>query len=258
MNENVMILKKIADRTGKKIIKSIEKMGMEVREEVKIGAYGVPSSKLDLIAEKTIIDFVEDNDLPYNIFTEESGYIDRRHEKTLIVDPVDGSYNAENGIPFYAISLAVARTGLSDVEIALVRNVPMNIDYWAVKGSGAFRDGEKLAVNENKNLFVLYMGKKSASKIFDIAKKARRVRSIGCASLEMAMVAEGTASLFYYNFTEGGALRIVDIAAGTLIVREAGGLVLDENLNELNMKLDFNERKNVIAVASKKLLEVIK
>ncbi len=258
MNESVGILKKMADITSRRIIRSMRKMGEKAGETVKIGAYGAPSSQIDLIAEKSIIDFVEENDLPYNIFTEERGYIDRKYEKTIIVDPIDGSYNAENGIPFYSISLAIAKSELNDVDVAFVKNVPMDIDYWAVKDSGAFRDEKRLRVNGKKDLFILYMGKKSSPDIFEIAKKARRVRSFGCASLEMLMVAEGIVDMFYYHFVEGGALRIVDIAASTLIVREAGGLVLDENLQNLNMKLDFKERKNIIAVANREILEVIK
>ncbi len=220
------------------------------------GAYGHESSRMDVEVEKSIISFVEENDFPFNIFTEESGWMDRGYEETLIIDPVDGSYNAEHGIPFFSVSLAVTSGTLRDVRIGYIKNIPMNMDYWAIKGKGAFRNGEKLHVSPGTNLFVIYLGKNASHRAYGIARKARRVRDLGSASLEMVTVAEGIADVFYYSFKKYGALRIVDIAASYLIVKEAGGIVIDESLNPLDMELSFNERKNVIALSDERMKEV--
>ncbi len=258
MDENIALLKKLADAAQQRIREILERYGEKAAEIVKVGAYGAPSSRVDVEAENEVVRFVKENDLPFNIFSEELGYLDRGYEDTLIMDPLDGSYNAENGISFYAVSLALSRGDLRSVRYGLVRDVPHNRDYWAIKGQGAYLNGERLRTKGNKSLFIVYLGKKADPRAFEIAKKARRVRNLGSASLEMCMVAEGIADLFLYEFYGGGALRIVDIAASTLIVNEAGGLVLDENLKPLNMHLDFGERKNVIAVARRELLEVFK
>ncbi len=258
MREEVEILRKIADVTEKRVREVLEEYGEKAGETVKIGAYGSPSSRVDVEAERIIVNFVKNNELPFNIFSEELGYEDRGYEDTLIVDPVDGSYNAENGLPFYSISLAVTEDSLSGVKYSLVRDIPHHRDYWAVRGQGAFLENRRLKTKGDRSLFIVYLGRKAHPASFDIARKARRVRNLGSASLEMCMVAEGIADLFLYRFSGGGALRIVDIAAAYLIVREAGGMVLDDALRELNMKLSFEERKNVIAVASSKVLEVLK
>jgi fructose-1,6-bisphosphatase/inositol monophosphatase family enzyme len=258
MKEDLYRIKKLADEARKVIIETLKDFGERASETVKIGAYGAPSSLVDVRAENSIIDMVKEEDMPYNIFTEEVGYIDRGYEKTIIVDPLDGSYNAENCIPFYAVSIAVGKKNLQDVEVGFVKNVPLNDEYWAILGEGAYKNGKRLKVNGKKNLYVIYLGKKAHPKSFELVKDIRRTRALGSASLEMCMVAEGIADMFIYNFKENGYLRIVDIAASHLIVKEAGGIVVDENLKPLEMSILGMERKSVIAAANHQLLEVFK
>ncbi len=258
MSDYIDILGSLAELARKKAISIIKKHGRGVAKKVSDGAYGHRSSLIDVEVEKAIIKSVEDNDLPFNIFTEEAGHMDRGYPWTLIMDPVDGSNNAETGIPFYSVSLALTRGTLKDVEYAFVKNIPLNVDYWAVRGGGAFRDGIRLHTEPGTNVFFLYLGRKAWARSYELARIARRVRDMGSASLEMIAVAEGIADLFHYGFKDGGALRIVDIAASYLIVKEAGGIVLDGNLNPLDMQLDFNERKNVFALADQSIMEVLK
>ncbi len=258
MNEDLNRIRKLADEARHVIISTIDEYGEGSGKEVKMGAYGAPSSLVDISAENSIVDMVKDEDMPYNIFTEEAGYIDRGYDKTIIVDPLDGSYNAEHDIPFYAVSIAMGKKNLQDVEVGLVKNVPLNDEYWAISGEGAYKNGKKLKVNGKKNLYVIYLGKKAHPKSFELAESIRRTRALGSASLEMCIVAEGIADMFVYLFRGKGYLRIVDIAASYLIVREAGGIVVDDTLQPLNMSILGMERKNVIAAANPKLLEVLK
>jgi len=253
--ENIRIL---AGEASKVILETLEKYGEEAAKTVKMGAYGAPSSLVDVRAENRIIQMVKEEDMPYNIFTEEAGFIDRGYERTIIVDPLDGSYNAENGIPFYAVSIAIGKKNLQDVEYGIVKNVPLNLDYWAIKGEGAYKDGKRLRVNGKKNLYAIYLGRKADKQSFEIAQRIRRTRALGSAALEMCMVAEGIADMFIYRFKGNGYLRIVDIAAAYLIVRESGGIVVDETLKPLNMDILGMERKSVIAAANPELLEVFR
>ncbi len=258
MKEDLENIKKLADEARKEILAILEDYGKEAAKTVQMGAYGAPSSLVDVRAENRIIQMVKEGDMPYNIFTEEAGFIDRGYERTIIVDPLDGSYNAENGIPFYAVSIAIGKKNLQDVEYGLVKNVPLNVDYWAIKGEGAYKNGEKLKVDGKKNLYVIYLGKKAHKQSFELAQKIRRTRALGSAALEMCMVAEGIADMFIYKFKENGYLRIVDIAAAYLIVKEAGGVVVDETLKPLDMEILGMERKSVIAAANPELLEVLR
>ncbi len=249
-------LKSLANIAREKYLE-IKFGGEDLARKISRGAYGHQSSYMDIAVENSIIEHIEAEDLPYNVFTEEAGKIDRGYEKTIIIDPIDGSYNAEHNIPFFSVSLAISKGSLSSVEAGLVKNIPQNVDYWAIKGEGAYKNGERIKTGSQTNLFVIYLGKNASEIAYQTAQKARRVRDLGCASLEMITVAEGIADLFMYHFKKRGALRIVDIAASTLIVREAGGMVLDDSMKELEMKQDFSERKNVIAVSGSSVLEVL-
>ncbi len=258
MSSEIENLRAIANTARKAFVDSMNRFGKKASEIVMRGAYGSPSTRLDVEVERSVINFIETRDMPYNIFTEEMGFVDRGYDYTLIMDPVDGSYNAEEGIPFYSVSLALTKKDLKSVEYAFIKNIPLNEDYWAIKGEGAYKNGRRLKTDGTKRLFIVYLGEKSTERAYHISRKARRIRDLGSASLEMSMVAEGIADLFYYSFREGGALRIVDIAASYLLVLEAGGIVLDENLKPLNMRLDFTCRKNVIALANSSLVEVFR
>ncbi len=243
-------IRRLAGEASKVILETLEEYGEESAKKVKMGAYGSPSSLVDIKAENSIVNMVRDEDMPYNIFTEEAGHINRGYGRTIIVDPLDGSYNAEHGIPYFAVSIAIARTGLRDVEYGIVRNVPTGDEYYAIRGRGAYKNGKRLKVNGKRNLYVIYLGNRANERAFEIAKNVRRVRTMGSASLEMCMVAEGIADFFIYLFKSKGVLRIVDIAASYLIVKESGGVVVDESLMPLDMGMDVNERKNIIAAAN--------
>ncbi len=257
--DEIRVLGDIAEAARARFLELKAELGSKMRERVYDSAYGHRSSIMDIKVENEIIKLVNEKELPFNIFTEERGWIDRGEERTLIVDPIDGSNNAEHGIPFFSVSLAIGRDSLSSVEAAFVKNIPLNVNYWAIRGKGAYKNGTRMKIPEERtNLFVLYLGRNASDKSYEIARRARRVRDLGCASLEMITVAEGISDVFFYSFRNGGALRIVDIAAASLIVKEAGGLVLDERMNELEMHTDFKDRKNVIAIANKELKEVLK
>jgi len=251
-------LRILVREASKVIMEVLEEYGEDSAKKVKMGAYGAPSSFVDVRAESAILDMVEDEDMPYNVFTEEAGSIQRGYEKTIIVDPLDGSYNAEHGVPYFAVSIALARTGLEDVEAGVVRNVATGDEYHAVKGAGAYKNGRRIRVNGRRGLYVMYLGNRAHEKVFRIAEGIRRVRTMGSASLEMCMVAEGIADVFLYLFKNRGVLRIVDIAASYLMVREAGGMVLDDSFKPLQMGLSVEERKNVIAVADAESLKALR
>ena len=231
------------------------------KERMGMGADGTVTNRVDRIAEEMVFSILDKNGNPLNVLSEEAGYIDHGSDYTLILDPLDGTYNALNGIPFYSISLAVARRSMADVEWALVRNLVSGDEYYAVKGEGAYMNGKRIrtrAFKPERPVFSIFLGKSASPMSLRLAAMCSRIRSMGSAALEICMVASGASDMYCYcSSAPHGGLRVVDIAAASLILREAGGQVLDANLIMLDMGLDVQERASVLAIGDESVLKVI-
>ena len=242
---------------------AIEKIpGSKCRgEEVCMGADGTPTSQIDKVAENAALMYIQSQKLPLNILSEEIGYVDNGAEETLVMDPIDGTSNAIAGIPYYTISLAVGRSALSDIRLGYLRNPVTGDEYTAESGKGAFKNGCPIRVREAvmDDLFIMiYMGNGAHQDAFALAKRVKSSRSLGCASLEMAIVGEGEADGFLMKSEKyTRAIRIVDIAASTIILREAGGEVYDLEGNVLDMPFDLEHRSNFIAVGDMRVYQLI-
>jgi len=224
-------------------------------EEISIGADGTPTSRIDKVAEDAVLAYLWDNDIRINILSEEAGFVDRGADETLVLDPIDGSSNAISGIPYYTVSLAVGKDSLSGMRIAYLRNLVTGDEYTAIKDGGAYKNGKKIYVRvpNMKSLFIMnYTGRYAHPEAYAISKKVSSTRALGCSSLEMSLVAEGQADAFYMNSQNYVRCeRVVDIAASTLILREAGGEVYDLEGNVLEMPFDLDHRSNIVAVGRK-------
>lgn len=246
------LLFKIANQVESIVKKNIH--NKKSKRVIKVNKNGEETKLIDEIAEKVIIKIVGKK---FNILSEEIGFIDNKAEKTIIVDPIDGTFNAINNFPIYSISLAIGKDFLSNVEFALVRNLITTETFYTEKGKGAFLNGKKIKVKEfqkDNSIFSIYLSKNASQQSYEIAKIPRRVRSVGCASLELCFVAKGTFDLYYQV---GYPLRIVDIAGGVLILREAKGEVYNEKKEILDLPFTLDKRANIIAVGDKKILELI-
>ncbi len=226
---------------------------LERREErigyTGMGADGTKTSTLDKLAEDSIIERINELDLPFNIISEEIGFVDRGYEMNIIMDPLDGTYNAENQIPFYTMSLAIMKNRLSDIQEGIVINLATGNYFWASKGEGAFRNTMPLPKSTRRTLAsVQYTLEETEVPSFLRADMTRK-RILGCASMEMSLVANGSLDNVAY-LGPGKKLRNVDIAAGVLIVKETGGYILDGNLHELDMGKNVKERVNMIALSA--------
>lgn len=225
-----------------------------------MGADGTPTLRIDQLAENVILEYVNQEKLGWNILSEEAGLIDNGGDKTLVIDPIDGTYNAVIGIPFYSVSLALGTASLNDVEMAYVRNLVTGDSYEAEIGKGARKNGKAIHVRKASSDMVLlvYMGRYATDDNYRSALKARRTRSLGCSSLEMALVAQGTADAFYMKSSQRQrAIRVVDIAASALVLREAGGELVDLSGDRLDMDLDLKDRSNFLAYGDPSVKEVL-
>lgn len=237
--------------------------GFAGEKEVGIGASGSATSMIDKFAEDIIVDYVKKNKIEMNILSEEIGRIDLGGKKTLVIDPVDGTANFHARIPFYSVSLAIGDSKMSDVTHGLVRNLVNGETYYAEKGKGAQLNGKEIRTkryNQPGSLFLAYVGNETDPKTWKFVDVPRRIRSLGCASLEMCLVARGGADGFYFNcLDQSKRMRIVDIAASALILREAGGEIYDLRDGQiLDMKFSLDDRVNFLAVGDPSMKEMMK
>lgn len=229
--------------------------------EVGQGASGSATSQIDKFAEDAILEHLKMNDVWLNVLSEEAGLIDLKADSTLVVDPIDGTANFNANIPFYAISLAVGSSKMSNVTHGLVRNLVSGETFYAEKGKGAFLNGERIRTRRfrrSEALFFAYVGTKVDPATWKVVEVPRRVRSLGCASLEMCYVACGRADGFYFNCDDfSKRMRIVDIAASALILREAGGEVYDLRGRMLDVNFSLDDKVNFLALGDKSTKELI-
>ncbi|TCS63134.1 inositol monophosphatase family protein [Varunaivibrio sulfuroxidans] len=189
-------------------------------------------STADHTAEKTIRDELAKARPTYGFVMEESGVVKGKDSSnTWVVDPLDGTTNFLHAIPHFAISIALVRDGAPHAGV--VYNPISDEMFWAEKGQGAFLNGRRLRVSARANLQeslfatgIPFLGaNKDAqflSRLEAVMNQTAGVRRFGSAALDLAYVAAGR----YEGYWEAG-LCSWDIAAGIVLVREAGGYVCD-------------------------------
>ena len=225
-NLNIMI--KASEKASKILIRDFGEI-----EKLQVSKKGPADfvTNADLKAEKIIIEELKKAKPSYSIISEESGIEKNKDKKnTWIIDPIDGTINFLHGIPHFAISIALK----SDNEIisGLIFDPIKNEMFYAEKNNGAFFNNHRIRVSKKKELndCLFVTGGKISNEPDIIYRKS------GCAALDMAYVASGRYDGFFqYN------LNLWDIAAGIILVKEAGGI-----LNEI----DLSNNKNIKIIAS--------
>ena len=207
-------------------------------------------TEVDQAAEAAIIETLREAYPGYGILAEESGESAGKGKQDTeyqwIIDPLDGTTNFIHGMPHYAISIALAKNGV--VEQAVVFDPNRNELFTASKGSGAFLNERRIRVSRRTKLQDSLLGTGFPYRVFDhvdtylnifkeLTQKTAGQRRPGAASLDLAYVACGR----YDGFWEFG-LAPWDIAAGALLISEAGGLVSD-----LRGDANYLDTGNVIA-----------
>ncbi len=206
----------------------------EFGKQLRIGADGTPTKHVDDIAEREILRVLYAEDHKVNLLSEEAGFVDLGGELLLVADPIDGTTNAVRGIPFYCVSLAIGRSRLSDVETGLVMNLATGDVFEAIRGRGATLNGKPIRVSSEP-----VDGLVGVVALGDRPKGAANLRCFGASALELCLVASGAFDAYHYTRP---ILRIIDIAAGVLIVREAGGVVDDGHGKPLDLPLSLDPR----------------
>jgi myo-inositol-1(or 4)-monophosphatase len=214
-------------------------------------------SSADLKAEKTLYEELSKGRPGYGFLMEERGGVEGTDKTNRwIVDPLDGTTNFLHGIPHFAISIALEREGL--LVAGVIYNVVRDELYWAEKGAGAYLNDRRLRVaarGEMRDaLFASgapFLGQAGRDVFLGEADRVlgltAGIRRFGAASLDLAYVAAGRVD----GFWERG-LNPWDVAAGAVLVREAGGLVKDPDGG------DFLKTGNIVAANERLTPSLIK
>ena len=225
-NLNVMI--KASEKASKILIRDFGEI-----EKLQVSKKG-PSdfvTNSDLKVEKIIIEELKKARPNYSFISEEHG-VEKNKDKnnTWIIDPIDGTINFLHGIPHFAISLALKSHG--EITTGLIFDPIKNEMFYAEKNNGAFFNNQRIRVSKRNNidecLFVTEGEVKN--------KPDFLYRKSGCAALNLAYVAAGRYDGYFQH-----NLNIWDIAAGLILVNEAGGVI-----NEI----DLSTTKNIKLIAS--------
>ena len=204
----------------------------------------------DKRTEEILINELQKAHPDYGIVTEESGIINKRNiNNRWIIDPIDGTLNFLNSVPQFAISVAYEENG--EILCGVIFNPITNEMFCAEKGNGAYLNNSRIRVSKKKkvqdSLLVTggpkqtsNMKKKIFSEYIKISNHSSNVRKFGSAALDMAYVACGRFDGYWQR-----EINLWDVAAGIVIVKEAGGFV---DFFEEDTKV--SSKKNILATNS--------
>ena len=232
---------KAAEKASKSIIRDFGEV--EKLQVSKKGPYDFVT-KTDMQVEKVLIEELSKIKKNYSFLSEEVGTIKNKDKENVwIIDPIDGTTNFLHGIPHFAICIALQSKG--EIVSGLIFDPIKDEMYYSEKNKGAFLNNQRLRVSKKSSLDdCLFSSNHEGVKFSDF-----NMRYSGCAALDLAYVASGRLDGFFHN-----KINLWDVAAGALMVEEAGGVVND--LNKFN-----NNNINIRAssgVISDKMLEKLK
>jgi len=235
-NLNIMI--KASEKASKSLIRDFGEV-----ENLQVSVKGPLDfvTNTDIKVEKILIEELTKSKKNFTILSEETGFIKNKDVKNIwIIDPIDGTSNFLHGIPHFAISIALQSN--NEIVSGLIFDPIKNEMFYAEKNNGAYLNNKRIRVSKkkdlNKCLFATNGKKYKNTNLHN--------RKSGSAALDMAYVAAGRYDGYFQE-----NLNLWDIAAGIILVKEAGGM-----LNEVN--LEKNENLEIIASSpniNEKMLE---
>ncbi len=235
-NLNIMI--KAAEKASKTLIRDfgeIEKLQVSIKGPTDF------VSNADMKAEKIIIEELKKARPSYSIISEEDGSeINEDENNTWIIDPIDGTSNFLHGIPHFAISIGLR--SYNEIVSGVIYDPIKDEMFYAEKESGAFFNNKRIKVSKRKEIdSCLFATGGSMKKEIDLS-----IRKSGSAALDIAYVAAGRYDGYFQN-----KLNLWDIAAGIIILKEAGGII-----NEINLSQNKNIKIKASSIAiNEKMLE---
>ena len=192
-------------------------------------------TKTDERVERILIEELEKSKKNYSFITEETGIINNSDKENFwLIDPIDGTTNFLHGIPHFAISIALRNK--NEIISGLIFDPIKNEMFFAEKNAGSFFNNRRIRVSKKVDLEDCLFATNHQGAI----NSNLNLRYTGCAALDLAYVASGRLDGFFHN-----KINIWDIAAGTLLVKEAGGIVNNFDKFDLN-KIDIKASSSAI------------
>ena len=200
------------------------------QSDIKTKAYNEFATFVDEEAEKAIVDIIHGRYPDHTILGEEQGLKGDESDYLWIIDPIDGTTNYIHSFPVYCVSIALKIKGR--LEVAVIYDPSRQELFTAIRGMGAMLDGRKIRVSKQRTLQGALLGTGFPYRdqldwlevyldiFIDFTRIVGAIRRPGSAALDLAYVASGR----YDGFWEFG-LKPWDVAAGVLLIQEAGGLV---------------------------------
>ena len=239
-NLNLMI--KACEKASKTIIRDFGEL-----ENLQVSKKGPKDfvTKTDKRVEKILVEELIKSKKNYSFITEETGKILNKNKEVFwVIDPIDGTTNFLHGIPHFAISIALQKNG--EILIGLIFDPIKNEIFYAEKNSGTFLNNTRIRVSNKSDLDECLFASNSEG-LKSIYPKLN-LRSTGCAALDLAYVACGRLDGFFHN-----KINLWDVAAGKILIEEAGGKV--NNINDFKInKIDIRAgNPNIFEKMIKKL-----
>ena len=190
-------------------------------------------TKTDKRVEKILIEELKKSKKNYSFISEEAGIINNSDENNIwIIDPIDGTTNFLHGIPHFAISIALKSN--NEITSGLIFDPIKNEMFYAEKNSGSFFNNRRVRVSKKDNLQDCLFATNHEGAI----KSKLNLRYTGGGAVGLAYVSCGRLDGYFHN-----KINVWDVAAGVLIIREAGGKVNDINkfdMNNINIRASNN------------------
>ena len=226
ISSNLNLMIKAAEKASKSLIRDFGEV--EKLQVSKKGPYDFVT-KTDKTVEKILIEELTKSKKNYSFLSEEAGRIDNKDKDNFwIIDPIDGTTNFLHGIPHFAI--CIAHKFKNEILSGLVFDPIKDEMFYSEKNKGAFLNNKRLRVSSKNSLDdCLFSSNHEGVKFCKL-----NMRFSGCAALDLAYVASGRLDGFFQN-----KINLWDIAAGSLMVEEAGGIINDLNkfpLNNINIR----------------------
>jgi len=238
-NLNIMI--KAVEKASKSIIRDFGEV-----EKLQVSKKGPHDfvTKTDRHVEKILIEELSNTKKNYSFITEETGTIKNKDKENIwIIDPIDGTTNFLHGIPHFAI--CIAHQSKNEILSGLIFDPIKDEMFFAEKDKGAFLNNQRLRVSKKNSLDdCLFSSNHEGLKFSDL-----NMRCSGSAALDLAYVASGRLDGFFQN-----KINLWDVAAGALLIKEAGGIVND--IDKFDIKnIDIKASSDAINVKMLQKLE---
>tara|TARA_Y100000590_G_scaffold397706_1_gene479433 strand:+ start:1636 stop:2421 length:786 start_codon:yes stop_codon:yes gene_type:complete len=255
---NINVMVKVCRKAAKSLIRDF---GEVEKLQVSIKGPGDFVTATDKKVEKIIIEELQKARPNYSILSEEVGQIQNDDEFRWVIDPIDGTANFLHGIPHFAISIGLEQD--KEIICGIIYDPIKDEMFLAEKGNGSYLNNQRIRVSARsklKNCIIFTGGPRQNAKNKELSLNEYKkfssilqtpIRKMGSASLDMAYVAAGRCDGFWQR-----NLNYWDIAAGIILVREAGGFVTDFDGNA-----EFLKNETILATNSQinqEMIEVLK